>query len=95
MFYRQLTPAQREKIERIIAQGKPSFIWRRGVLGWGLPVFLMTTIWRYIDLFHLHTGQALPFYVSLLALPMWLAGGYFFGVSMWQYYVGLLDRQKN
>jgi hypothetical protein len=33
--------------------------------------------------------------VTVIMLPVWLAGSYLFGVSMWQYYVGLLANQKN
>jgi hypothetical protein len=95
MLYRQLTPTQREKVERLIARGKQSFVWRRGVLGWGLPVFVTTTAWRYIDTLHRHASREIVFYATVIMLPIWLVGGYVVGVSMWQYYVGLLHSQKN
>ena len=41
-FDRKLTPKQRERIEKKLSRGRRSFIWRFGVLGWGIPVFLMT-----------------------------------------------------
>src|SRR5437016_3459445 len=97
MFDKQLTPKQREKIEKTIAQGKQSFIWKRGVLGWGLPVFLIITVSKYygplrtFDRFHADRG----FLVYLLVvLPIWLLAGYLFGLSMWQRYNKWLERQS-
>jgi hypothetical protein len=81
----ELTPERRQKIARVVARGKRSFLWRRGVLGYGVTVFLLTTAF---DLWLRHgdntlNAQYLAFSIPL-RLVIWLVAGYWFGTVMWR-----------
>ena len=96
MFNKQLTPKRREKVEKIIARGKQSFVWKRGVFGWGVSVWVIFTAWEYYDPFR--TPHRLREYGDLLfylfSLPIWLIGGYVWGLWMWWYVNYLIERQR-
>ena len=72
--------------ERNRAMGRSTFIWRRGVFGWGIPVALVTIayqvvqeqgfVWRLVMTQHLKTGIG----VAMLVFPLC---GYLFGRSLW------------
>jgi len=66
--------------------GRSTFIWRRGVFGWGIPVALVTIayqvvqeqgfVWRLVMTQHLKTGIGVAILVSPLC-------GYLFGRYLW------------
>ena len=72
--------------ERNRAMGRSTFIWRRGVFGWGVPVALLTIayqvvqeqgfVWRLVMTQHLKTCIG----VALLVFPLC---GYLFGLYLW------------
>jgi len=72
--------------ERNRAMGRSSFIWRRGVFGWGIPIALVTIayqvvqeqgfVWRLVMTQHLKTGIG----VAMLVFPLC---GYLFGRWLW------------
>ena len=72
--------------ERNRAMGRSTFIWRRGVFGWGIPVALLTIayqvvqeqgfVWRLVMTQHLKTGIA----IAMLVFPLC---GYLFGRYLW------------
>ena len=72
--------------ERTRAMGRSTFIWRRGVFGWGIPVALVTIayqvvqeqgfVWRLVMTQHLKTGIG----VAMLVFPLC---GYLFGRYLW------------
>lgn len=72
--------------ERNRAMGRTTFIWRRGVFGWGIPVALVTIayqvvqeqgfVWRLVMTQHLKTGIA----IAMLVFPLC---GYLFGRYLW------------
>jgi len=72
--------------ERNRAMGRSTFIWRRGVFGWGIPVALVTIayqvvqeqgfVWRLVMTQHLKTGIG----VAMLVFPFC---GYLFGRYLW------------
>ena len=72
--------------ERSRAMGRTTFIWRRGVFGWGIPVALVTIayqvvqeqgfVWRLVMTQHLKTGIAL----AMVVFPLC---GYLFGRYLW------------
>ena len=72
--------------ERNRAMGRSTFIWRRGVFGWGVPVALLTIayqvvqeqgfVWRLVMTQHLKTGIA----IAMLVFPLC---GYLFGRYLW------------
>jgi hypothetical protein len=96
MFNKPLTPKQRASVEKIIARGKQSFVWKRGVFGWGLPTGVLFLVWQYYGPLQMHFHPPVGrgrFLSYLLGLPLWLYAGYFWGRVMWSYYEGLLERQ--
>jgi hypothetical protein len=72
--------------ERNRAMGRSTFIWRRGVFGWGIPVALLTIayqvvqeqgfVWRLVMTQHLKTGIG----VAMVVFPFC---GYLFGRYLW------------
>ena len=72
--------------ERTRAMGRSTFIWRRGVFGWGIPVALLTIayqvvqeqgfVWRLVMTQHLKVGIG----VAMLVFPLC---GYLFGRYLW------------
>jgi len=72
--------------ERNRAMGRSTFIWRRGVFGWGIPVALLTIayqvvqeqgfVWRLVMTQHLKVGIG----VAMLVFPLC---GYLFGQYLW------------
>ena len=41
--------AELRRWERMRAQGRTHFLWRNGVLGWGLPAALLTAVYKVIQ----------------------------------------------
>jgi len=72
--------------ERNRAMGRSTFIWRRGVFGWGVPIALLTIayqvvqeqgfVWRLVMTQHLKTGIG----VAMLVFPLC---GYLFARWLW------------
>jgi len=95
-FDRKLTPKQRERIEKKLSRGRRSFIWRFGVLGWGIPVFLMTFAWDYYDGYRPYkpfNTADLIFHLAV-GLPIWMACGYWFGAVMWRRFNNILETNQ-
>ena len=86
--------------ERNRAMGRSTFIWRRGVFGWGIPVALLTIayqvvqeqgfVWRLVMTQHLKVGIG----VAMLVFPLC---GYLFGQYLWtageENYERLVDQE--
>ena len=86
--------------ERNRAMGRTTFIWRRGVFGWGIPVALLTIayqvvreqgfVWRLVMTQHLKVGIG----VTMLVFPLC---GYLFARYLWtageENYERLVDRE--
>ena len=79
-------PAALARWERNRAMGRTTFIWRRGVFGWAIPVALVTIayqvvqeqgfVWRLVMTQHLKTGIGL----AMLVFPLC---GYLLGRYLW------------
>jgi len=88
--------------ERTRAMGRSTFIWRRGVFGWGIPVALLTIayqvvqeqgfVWRLVMTQHLKVGIG----VAMLVFPLC---GYLFGRYLWttgeENYERLVDQKSD
>src|SRR5260370_14830250 len=67
------------------AKGRRRYVWRKGVIGWGLPVFAIFTPLMLIlgpsthELSRAETAGAV-----ILSLLVWILAGYLFGRSMWR-----------
>jgi hypothetical protein len=79
-------PSSIARWERNRAMGRSTFIWRRGVFGWGVPIALVTIayqvvqeqgfVWRLVMTQHLKTGIGL----AMLVFPLC---GYLFARWLW------------
>ena len=83
---------QRRMVARIRARGRSAFVWRRGVLGFGLPwAFAMAAFAYYAFSPDFHAplvGGAMPRFLGWLALllPFGLGAGYLWGrLTWWQF----------
>ncbi len=77
---------QLEKLKRLQAKGKKHYIWHRGVIGWGLITGILWSLWMTFISFFPFTIRHFDLFVFLRyfgCLPIWLAGGYFFGELTW------------
>ena len=87
--------------ERTRAMGRTTFIWRRGVFGWGVPVALVTIAYqivqeqgfvrRLVMTQHLKVGVG----IAMLVFPLC---GYLFGRYLWtageENYERLVDQES-
>lgn len=61
-------------------KGKAHFVWYRGVLGWGAPMYAIMAVVPALT----HRVAATPFYFVWQA-GLWGAAGALFGVVMWNF----------
>lgn len=96
MFNQQLTARQRDRLKETIARGKQSFLWKRGVLLFGLTSYALFFVLDYLFWRTRIHGPVAPEFISVLlvSLPIWLVGGYLWGLAMWGYYNRLLRSQR-
>jgi hypothetical protein len=84
-------PEQIERRKRIRAKGRKHYIFHRGILRVGMPLFLIMTLWRWHDRYRWHVPplQDLPIVCAAIALSLavWLTASYFWGVTMWTHMV--------
>jgi hypothetical protein len=74
-----MTEKQREKWARVRAAGRKSYIWKYGVLGWGVPVAIA---WA-VGIAAWNGWAQLPILLPL-ALVCFPPGGYVLGAMMWR-----------
>ncbi len=83
-----LSSEQIERRRRIRAKGRKHYIFYRGILAWGLPVLLLTTLWRWYDDYGWRGPRRADLYSEIAHLAIgvivWSAAGYFYGVTMWK-----------
>jgi len=76
---------RREAWLQIKAKGRKRYVWRTGVVGWGLPVFAIFT--PVMLIFGPRTHQLSKAEIAgttIITLLIWIVGGYLFGLSMWK-----------
>ena len=71
------TPKSAAKWEKNRSKGKSHFVWRYGVLGWGLCMFVVMTVLNYIR----HPDSLAQ--TLIINAIIWPIGGYVWGVWMW------------
>lgn len=70
---------------QVRAKGKNRYIWRIGVMGWGLSTFAIFTAITLIlgpGTHRLSTTEIVL--TAVFNLIVWTGGGYFFGLQMWK-----------
>lgn len=75
-----MTLKQRERWARIRAAGRKNYIWKYGVIGWGVPV---AVVWAM--LVAAWNGWAQFPILLPLALVTFPIGGYALGAMMWRH----------
>jgi hypothetical protein len=79
-----MKPAALQKWESTRARGMKHFVLVRGVLSYGLAMFVAMT-------FFVHHGELTPKFIAISAV-LWLIGGAAFGVASW-YLLEILYRR--
>jgi hypothetical protein len=80
-----LSPKQIENRKRISRKGRKHYIFYTGILRWGMPVFVLTTLWTWHGEYGWHIPS--PGYLAfsiILGLVIWSVAGYFLGTYMWK-----------
>jgi len=72
-------PKNLKKWELTRIKGKSNFILMRGVLGWGLPMFVVMTF-----IVNRHQGMPLTPSRILVSIVIWSLGGALFGWLAWK-----------
>ena len=70
--------------ERMRTRGRTRYIWRKGVIGWGLPVGLLVTLFGFSQ-----RGFSIPGLAC--AFVIWPTAGYCVGAITW----GISERRYN
>ncbi len=87
MFSRLVTwtPKSLAKWEQARRLGKKRYVWKVGVLSWGLPMFLVMTPFFYIQQHGLTWPPPPGFSLTLILIyaALWAIGGFWFGSVMW------------
>jgi hypothetical protein len=77
-----------EKLKRIQAKGRKHYIFHRGILRFGIPLFFAMTLWRWRENYRwdLPPRGDLPIVCGsiVFSLALWLTLGYFLGAKMWK-----------
>lgn len=93
----ELSPEQIARRNRIRAKGRKRYIFHAGILRFGIPLFLVMTLWRWHESYrwHLPPRGDLSIVCAAIAfsLALWLTAGYFLGVTMWKQ-MGLEDSAR-
>ncbi len=73
-------PKQVERWAKLRERGRSRYVWRYGVLAWGLTTGVM---WALV-MAGRHGWDSLPLYLAF-GVPGFSAGGYLFGVLTWEW----------
>jgi len=73
----KFTPKSAAKWEKNRSKGRTHFVWFRGVLGWGLPMFVIMTA------FNLRRAPSSLTLTLIVNAIIWPIGGYIWGAWMW------------
>ena len=79
------TPKSLAKWEQMRLGGKKQYIWKVGVLSWGIPMFISMTGFMYVQKVGLTwpSVENFPFSLMMINAVLWLIGGYWFGATVW------------
>jgi hypothetical protein len=81
----RLSPKQFERRKKIWAKGRKRFILCRGILGWGMLTFALTTLSNWYSGFGWHLPPAPKVYFDIaIGLAIWPVGGYFWAAAIWK-----------
>lgn len=74
-----MTPERAKKWAEVRAKGRQAFVWRNGVLQWGL-----TMCGVFVGMQTAQTPSRLPL-ILLINVPAWFVGGLLFGFLTWHF----------
>lgn len=86
--YGEAFERQREAWTKTRSRGRQRYILLRGVLGWGSFMFVFMNA---MDLFIHHR---IDYWWLPISFVFWLAGGYGFGISMWNSFEAKFGRSS-
>jgi hypothetical protein len=82
------TPKQIDRQNRIRAKGRKHFICYTGISSFGLPMVMITTLWRWHETYGWHAPPPEKLHVELIHLAggliVWAVMGYLFGAMLWR-----------
>ncbi len=80
-----MTPKQLKRWELIRKRGKRHFVLYRGILGWGLWMFIVMTIFGHLNQvdFQLSFLETISIPMVITNLIVWTIAGYVFGQWTW------------
>ena len=61
------------------AKGFQSYVLKRGILGWGVPMYVVFGLLRWMR----HPEDTI--HALVWGVPLWLSGGIVFGVATWYF----------
>src|SRR5262249_294898 len=77
-----------ERRKKLRAMGRTRYALYFGALGWGIPVFLITTLWRWHDEYGWYAPPRPPLFSesirAAVRLAIWLTMGYFLGLLLYK-----------
>lgn len=81
----RFNPKSVAKWEHQRQAGKKSYVWRVGVLGWGVPMFIVMTGYFYVQQHGTNwpSIESFPILFVSISAVVWLIAGYWFGSTMW------------
>jgi len=81
----ELTPSQLKNWEKIRVKGKNHFVLYRGILGWGLYMFIVLTIFNHLQQvdFDFSSLNSISLPILIINFIVCSIGGWFFGVLTW------------
>lgn len=81
------------KWQKVLNKGLLNYVVKHGILGWGVPVGLIITIWDYID----EKPQNLSNFIieSLPNLIIYPIAGIFFGLFMFKVMKNKINKNSN
>ena len=93
----ELPPSQLRNWEKIRVKGKSHFILYRGVLGWGLYMFVVLTIFNHLQAvdFQFSELKSISLQIVFINFFICIIGGFFFGRLTWSASEKSYKRNKN
>lgn len=81
----KMSPKQLAKWQTVRAKGKQHFVIYHGVLGWGLWMFIVMTLFAHLQQVNyvMSALTSLSISIVLINLVLWAFGGWLFGLWVW------------
>jgi len=79
------SPKQIESRNRIRAKGRKHYLVYTGIIRFGMPMFVLTTLWNWYEKYGWHIPPRGYLWFSVISgLVIWPVAGYCWGAFMWK-----------